>query len=154
MTVTLARRAFITLALVILAGFPLVSGNLYYQTLLMLTFLLAIGASGWNIMGGYAGYLSLGNSAFIGLGAYTTGILAARAHLSPFVGCLAGGLVCALAAAVLSLVTRRTRGMYFVIVTFAALQLLAVVATNTSGLTGGSQGLALPLPTCWRCAAW
>lgn len=50
MTATLARRAFITLALVILAVFPLVSGNLYDQTLLILTFLLAIGASGWNII--------------------------------------------------------------------------------------------------------
>ncbi len=147
MTGKLARRAFIALALVILAVFPLVSGNLYYQNLLIMTFLLAIGASGWNIMGGYAGYISLGNSVFIGLGAYTTGILAAKQGVSPFIGCLAGGLVCALAAAVLSLVTRRTRGMYFVIVTFAALQLLGVVATTWSGLTGGSQGLALPLPT-------
>jgi branched-chain amino acid transport system permease protein len=144
---TAARRAVIALAVVILAAFPLVSGNLYLQNLLIMTFLLAIGAGGWNIMGGYAGYISLGNSLFIGLGAYTTGILAVRAHLSPFVGCLAGGLVCALAAAVLSLVTRRTRGMYFVIVTFAALQLLGIVATTWSGLTGGSQGLALPLPT-------
>ena len=115
--------------------------------MLILTFLLAIGATGWNIMGGYAGYVSLGNSAFIGLGAYATGILAARDNVSPFLGCLVGGLVCALAAAVLSLVTRRTRGMYFIIVTFAALQLLGIVATIWSGLTGGSQGLALPIPT-------
>jgi branched-chain amino acid transport system permease protein len=146
MTTTLARRSLIGLALVILAAFPLVSGNLYDQNLLILTFLLAIGASGWNIMGGYAGYISLGNSAFIGLGGYTTGILAAKHHVSPFIGCLAGGLVCALAAAVLSLVTWRTRGMYFVIVTFAALLLLGVVGTTWSGLTGGSQGLALPVP--------
>jgi len=55
--------------------------------------------------------------------------------------------VAAAAAALLSLVTRRTRGMYFVIVTFAALQLVGVAATTASGLTGGSQGLALPLPT-------
>jgi branched-chain amino acid transport system permease protein len=147
MTGMRARRAVIALAVVALAAFPLVSGNLYIQNLLIMTFLLGIGATGWNIMGGYAGYISLGNSAFIGLGAYTTGILAARQHISPFAGCLAGGLVCALAAAVLSLVTRRTRGMYFVIVTFAALQLLGIVATTWSGLTGGSQGLALPLPT-------
>jgi branched-chain amino acid transport system permease protein len=115
--------------------------------MLILTFLLAIGATGWNIMGGYAGYISLGNSAFVGLGAYATGILAAKDNVSPFLGCLVGGLVCAVAAAVLSLVTRRTRGMYFIIVTFAALQLLGIVATIWSGLTGGSQGLALPLPT-------
>ena len=147
MNITTARRVLIALALAALIAFPLVSANLYYQNLLILTFLLAIGASGWNIMGGYAGYISLGNSAFIGLGAYTTAILAAKQHISPFVGSLAGGLVCAVAAAVLSLVTRRTRGMYFVIVTFAALQLLGVAATTWSSLTGGSQGLALPLPT-------
>ncbi len=141
------RRVLIALALVALAVFPLVSNNLYYQTMLILTFLLAIGATGWNIMGGYAGYISLGNSAFVGLGAYATGILAAKDNVSPFLGCLVGGLVCAVAAAVLSLVTRRTRGMYFIIVTFAALQLLGIVATIWSGLTGGSQGLALPLPT-------
>ena len=145
--VALARRALIAVALIALAVFPLVSNDLYYQALLILTFLLAIGTTGWNIMGGYAGYISLGNSAFVGLGAYTTGILAARDHVSPFLGCLVGGLVCAIAAAVLSLVTRRTRGMYFIIVTFAALQLLGIVATIWSGLTGGSQGLALPNPT-------
>jgi branched-chain amino acid transport system permease protein len=143
---TAIRRAVIAVAVAALAVFPLVSNDLYYQAMLILTFLLAIGATGWNIMGGYAGYISLGNSVFVGLGAYTTGILAAKQNISPFLGCLAGGLVCAIAAAVLSLVTRRTRGMYFTIVTFAALQLLAIVATIWSGLTGGSQGLALPLP--------
>jgi ABC-type branched-subunit amino acid transport system ATPase component/ABC-type branched-subunit amino acid transport system permease subunit len=146
-SITTTRRVLIALALAALIAFPLVSDSLYYQNLLILTFLLAIGASGWNIMGGYAGYISLGNSAFVGLGAYTTGILAAKQHISPFIGCLVGGVVCAVAAAVLSLVTRRTRGMYFVIVTFAALQLLGVAATTWSSLTGGSQGLALPLPT-------
>jgi branched-chain amino acid transport system permease protein len=141
------RRGWIPAALLVLIAVPMVSANLYYQNMLIMTFLLAIGASGWNIMGGYAGYISLGNSAFIGLGGYTTGILAAKWNLSPFIGCLAGGLVCALAAALLSLVTRRTRGMYFVIVTFAALQLLEIVTTAWSGLTGGSEGLALPVPT-------
>jgi branched-chain amino acid transport system ATP-binding protein/branched-chain amino acid transport system permease protein len=151
MTQARIRRALIAVALVALAVFPLVSDDLYYQALLILTFLLAIGATGWNIMGGYAGYISLGNSAFIGLGAYTTGILAAKDNVSPFLGCLVGGLVAAVAAAILSLVTRRTRGMYFIIVTFAALQLLGIVATIWSGLTGGSQGLALPIPT-WPLA--
>jgi ABC-type branched-subunit amino acid transport system ATPase component/ABC-type branched-subunit amino acid transport system permease subunit len=151
MSRTRTRRALIAVALAALAIFPLVSNDLYYQTMLILTFLLAIGATGWNIMGGYAGYISLGNSAFVGLGAYTTAILAARDNISPFLGCLPGGLVAALAAAMLSLVTRRTRGMYFIIVTFAALQLLGIVATIWSGLTGGSQGLALPIPT-WPLA--
>jgi len=144
---TWLRLAWIPIAVAALISYPLVSDDIYYQNMLIMTFMLAIGASGWNIMGGYAGYLSLGNSAFIGLGAYTTGILAAKEDISPFLGCLVGGLMCAVGAALLSLITRRTRGMYFVIVTFATLQLLGVVATISSGLTGGSQGLAMPLPT-------
>jgi branched-chain amino acid transport system permease protein len=143
---TALRRASIAVLILALAVFPLVSNNLYYQTMLIMTFLIAIGATGWNIMGGYAGYVSLGNSAFVGLGAYTTGILAAKEGISPFVGCFAGGVTAGVLAGILSLVTRRTRGMYFIIVTFAALQLLGIVATLWSGLTGGSQGLALPVP--------
>jgi len=139
--------AIAAVALMALITYPLVSNSLYYQNMLILTFVLAIGAVGWNIMGGYAGYISLGNSAFIGLGAYTTAILSVHQQLSPFFGCLAGGLVSAIAAATLSLVTRRTRGMYFVIVTFVTLLLLALVTTTWSDLTGGSKGLALPLPT-------
>lgn len=134
-----------------LVALPILSGNLYLQNMLILTFVLAVGASGWNIIGGYAGYISLGNSAFIGLGGYTTAILAVHLRLNPFLGCLAGGVVAGLAAAALSLVTRRTRGMYFVIVTFAALLLLGLAARNWSAVTGGSQGLAMPLPT-WDVA--
>jgi branched-chain amino acid transport system ATP-binding protein/branched-chain amino acid transport system permease protein len=146
LTTTALRRASIAVLILALAVFPLVSNDLYYQTMLIMTFLIAIGATGWNIMGGYAGYVSLGNSAFVGLGAYTTGILAAKEGISPFVGCFAGGVTAGVLAGILSLVTRRTRGMYFIIVTFAALQLLGIVATLWSGLTGGSQGLALPVP--------
>lgn len=131
----------------VLVGMPLISDNLFVQNLLIATFLLAIGATGWNIMGGFAGYISLGNSAFVGLGAYTTGILAVRFGISPFIGSLVGGVVCALYAGILSVVTWRTRGMFFTIVTFAALMLLQIVATILSPLTGGSSGLALPLPT-------
>ena len=85
------RPFLLGLAVLVLGAFPLVSDNLYLQNMLILTFLLAIGASGWNIMGGYAGYISLGSSVFIGIGGYTTAILAVRLDVPPFAGCLAGG---------------------------------------------------------------
>ncbi|HEV7743093.1 MAG TPA: branched-chain amino acid ABC transporter ATP-binding protein/permease [Pseudolysinimonas sp.] len=153
MTRLAARRRplLIGVAVIVLVAFPLVSDNLYLQNMLILTFLLAIGATGWNIMGGYAGYISLGNGLFVGVGAYTTAILAAKLGVPVFVGAIAGGLVSGIVAALLSLVTRRTRGMYFIIVTFAALQLGGLVARLWSPVTGGSQGLAMPLPT-WDLA--
>lgn len=145
------RQLLPAVGLVVLIVVPLVDSDLYVQNMLLLTFLLAVGASGWNIMAGYAGYISLGNSAFIGLGAYTTAILAQRFGWSPFIGCLVGGVVAGAAAALLSLITRRTRGMYFVIVTFAALLLLQIVTQSWTAVTGGSGGLATPIPN-WDIA--
>ena len=81
--------------------------------------MLAVAASGWNIMAGYAGYVSLGHSAFIGVGAYTAGIVAEKLDVSPFLAAPLGGLAAALVAFLLGLTTRRTRGAAFVIVSFA-----------------------------------
>ena len=83
--------------------------------------------AGWNIIGGYTGYISLGHSAFIGVGAYTAGILAGGWDVSPFLVAPLGGVTAALVALLLSLATRRTRGAAFVIVTFAMLELLGVI---------------------------
>jgi ABC-type branched-subunit amino acid transport system permease subunit len=69
-------RAVGLLAVVALVALPPLSPNIYIENVAILTFLLAILACGWNIIAGYAGYVSLGHSAFVGVGAYTAGILA------------------------------------------------------------------------------
>lgn len=134
-------------ALVVFVGaIPLMTANAYLQTVLILTFVVAVTASGWNVMAGFTGYVSLGHSAFIGVGAYTAGILSERLGVSPFLVAPLGGVAAAFVAFLLSLVTRRTRGAAFVIVSFAILELLGVVTRNWSSVTGGSQGLLMPLP--------
>jgi ABC-type branched-subunit amino acid transport system ATPase component/ABC-type branched-subunit amino acid transport system permease subunit len=134
-------------AVAVLVAIPPLTPNIYIQNLAIMTFLLAITASGWNIIGGYTGYVSLGHSAFIGVGAYTAGILAARWNVSPFLVAPLGGVMAMLVAFLLSLATRRTRGAAFVIVTFAMLELLGLIVENWKSLTGGSNGLIMPLPT-------
>ena len=129
-----------------MGSIPLLTPSSYIQNVLILTFLMAVLGLGWNIMAGYAGYISLGHSAFIGVGAYTAGILAERWDVSPFLVAPLGGVAAALAALVLGLSTSRTRGPAFVIVSFAMLELLGLLARNFSSLTGGSQGFAMPLP--------
>src|SRR5918912_76251 len=67
-----------------LVAYPLVRmDDVYGQSVLIFVFLLAIMASGWNIMAGFTGYVSLGQSAFLGIGAYTVGLLSLRLGLSP-----------------------------------------------------------------------
>ncbi|SDK57135.1 amino acid/amide ABC transporter membrane protein 2, HAAT family /amino acid/amide ABC transporter ATP-binding protein 1, HAAT family [Nocardioides sp. YR527] len=141
-----ARKWLIAGGIVFVGCIPLLTSSAYIQNVMILTFLMCVLGLGWNIMSGYTGYISLGHSAFIGIGAYTAGILAERWQVSPFLVAPLGGVAAALVAFLLGLTTRRTRGPAFVIVSFALLELLGLLARNLSSLTGGSQGLAMPLP--------
>ena len=147
---SVGRRGY---AVALLAGvawllaFPLYSHDLYWQGVLFLCFLFAIMASGWNIISGFAGYVSLGQSAFMGLGAYTTALLALHLHVTPWAMMPLGGVLAALVAAVLGVVIMRTRGHAFVIITIAFLLILQLVTLNWTSFTGGSNGLTLPITT-------
>jgi ABC-type branched-subunit amino acid transport system ATPase component/ABC-type branched-subunit amino acid transport system permease subunit len=142
------RPAAVTAGVLVLALAPLAFiDNLYIQTVAILIFLLVVSSSGWNIISGFAGYVSLGQSAFIGVGAYTVGILSKHWEVSPFLLAPLGGVAAALLAAILGLVAMRARGHAFVIITIAFLFLMQTLALNLRGITGGSAGITLPLPT-------
>ncbi|GGM78639.1 ATP-binding cassette domain-containing protein [Dactylosporangium sucinum] len=141
-----SRTWLIAAGIVFVGSIPLLTPSSYIQNVLILTFLMAVLGLGWNIMAGYTGYVSLGHSAFIGVGGYTAGILAERWDVSPFLVAPLGGVAAALVALGLGLTTSRTRGPAFVIVSFAMLELLGLLTRNFSSLTGGSKGLAMPLP--------
>lgn len=116
-----------------------------YQTdqLITMALLLAV-AQAWNVLAGFAGQLSLGVSAFVGVGAYGTGILMTHtgATYLPAIVVSAGcGVVLAAALAVPLL---RLRGDYFAIGTLAATLALQAWLLNWS-FAGGSTGLTLPI---------
>ncbi|MEA2322752.1 MAG: branched-chain amino acid transport system ATP-binding protein livM [Solirubrobacteraceae bacterium] len=125
--------------------FPVLSADLFFQNMIILSLIFAIGASGLNIISGYGGYVSLGQSAFLGLGAYTVGLLAVRVDVSPFVFVPLAGVVGAAFAALLGVIAMRTRGHSFVILTIAFLLLMQLVLLNWPSFTKGSSGLSLPL---------
>ena len=135
------------LAVVLVGIYPLLSDDLYYQNMIILSMVFAVGAVGLNIITGYAGYVSLGQGAFLGLGAYVVGIGVTKVGGSPWLWIGAAGVVAALFAAVLGVVAMRARGHSFVILTIAFLFLLQIVATNWDSLTNGTGGITLPLPT-------
>jgi ABC-type branched-subunit amino acid transport system ATPase component/ABC-type branched-subunit amino acid transport system permease subunit len=142
------RRAVIAAGGVALAAYPLVRlDDAYGQSVLIFAFLLAIMAGGWNIMAGFTGYVSIGQSAFLGIGAYTVALLSLRTGLDPLLLAPVGGLAAALVAAVLGATVVRAREHAFVIITIALLFLFQTLALNLEGVTGGSNGLTLPLPT-------
>jgi len=139
-------RAVIAVAALVLVVYPILSDDLYYQNLIILSLVFAIGAVGLNIISGYGGYISLGQGAFVGLGAYTLAILSTRVDATPWLWVPLGGLVAGAFAALLGVIALRTRGHSFVIITIAFLFLLQLVAINWPALTNGTAGLTLPLP--------
>jgi ABC-type branched-subunit amino acid transport system ATPase component/ABC-type branched-subunit amino acid transport system permease subunit len=148
MTARRATALVLGVALLALAAYPLVSDNRYYQNMIILSLLLAIMASGWNVISGFTGYVSLGQSAFLGIGAYTTALLSLRVFegASPFWFAPASAVVAGIFAAVVGAVLMRTRGHSFVILTIAFLFIMQLVTLNWSDLTNGNHGLTLPLP--------
>jgi ABC-type branched-subunit amino acid transport system ATPase component/ABC-type branched-subunit amino acid transport system permease subunit len=140
-------RAVVALASAALLAYPLISDNLYYQNMIILSLVFAIGAVGLNVISGYGGYVSLGQGAFLGVGAYTLAILSTRVDVSVWIWVPVAGIVAGAFAALLGLIALRTRGPAFVILTISFLFLLQIVATNWKSLTGGTSGITLPLPT-------
>jgi branched-chain amino acid transport system permease protein len=98
---------------------PMALSNDYYLNLLVLTLLYAGLASSWNIVGGIAGQFSLGHTAFFGIGAYTSTILNNYAHVSPWLGMLAGAAISAAMAVLIAWPTFRMRGVFFAMATLA-----------------------------------
>jgi ABC-type branched-subunit amino acid transport system ATPase component/ABC-type branched-subunit amino acid transport system permease subunit len=143
------RRRHVIPGIVLLAlvVYPLVNPwQPYPQGVLLMMFLLAVQASGWNIISGYAGYVSLGHSMFLGLGSYTAAIIALHTGVNPLWVAPLGGITAVLVAVVFGSVVLRTRGHAFVIITIALLLSAQIVATNWSSLTNGSDGITLELP--------
>ena len=118
----------------------------YPQGVMLLGFMLAIQASSWNIISGYAGYISLGHSMFLGLGSYTVAILALKWGVNPLWLMPLGGVTAVVVALVIGSVVLRTRGHAFVIITIAMLLAAQILAVNFKGLTQGSDGITLELP--------
>jgi ABC-type branched-subunit amino acid transport system ATPase component/ABC-type branched-subunit amino acid transport system permease subunit len=136
---------------VLLLGYPFVSDDLFYQNMIILSLVFAIGAVGLNIISGYGGYISLGQSLFVGVGAYTVALGVLKVGGDPFLWVPVAGVVSGLFALLMGLIALRTRGHSFVILTIAALFLVQLVAINWDSLTNGTQGLSLPIPT-WDVA--
>lgn len=99
-------------------------------------------AQSWNVIAGYTGFINFGHAAFLGVGAYTTGILMARGI--PFwPAMIIGGILAATLAVIIGVPTMRLRGAYFAIATWAFAEMVRQVAF-TLEITGGAYGLRLP----------
>ncbi len=123
-----------------------------WQNLLITTFYYAYLAQAWNILGGYAGQLSLGHAAFFAVGGYTSAVLAINFGISPWLGMFVGAVLAALLSLGVGYLGFRfgLRGFYFVLLTVASAEICRLVALHLP-ILGGYTGLFINFtPNPWQ----
>ncbi|MBW1800919.1 MAG: branched-chain amino acid ABC transporter permease, partial [Deltaproteobacteria bacterium] len=129
--------------LLVLAVFPWMGPPVYFISLLFTVFIYVTLAASWNIIGGFAGYLSFGHVAFFGIGAYATAIMTKAWHLSPLwtiLSSIPAGGISAMIAVIVGYPCLRLRGPYFAVITFCFAFVVELVIKNLD-IFGGPEGL-------------
>lgn len=137
--------------LVLSLALPFAVGGSTISSLLVNLLLVCGAATAWNIFSGYTGYLSLGHAAYYGIGAYTLAIACkawnVEGGMLPFLMLPLAGLIGLLFAIPLGWIALKTRQHTFMILTLAIFYIFQALVSNLADITGGSEGMFLPLPT-------
>ena len=133
------------LLLVVAIVAPLAVPNPFFRSVLIEAAIFALLGVGWNVLGGYAGQLSLGHAAYFGVGAYTSTLLLVYAGVATIYGIWVGALVAMLLSIPVGLASFRLRGPYFAIATIATAETMRLLALKFRDFTFGALGTTIPL---------
>jgi len=122
---------------------PLLVPTDYILQILFRVFLFAALGLAWNLVGGYAGQLSLGHAAYFGVGAYGLALFS-KLGISPWASVFLGMVLAVICAAMIGTISFRLRGPYFALCTIAFAEVLRLVAKNLPSVTGGDVGAQVP----------
>jgi branched-chain amino acid transport system permease protein len=144
-----ANKYFLAVVLLVAFFIPQVISSPSIMQILILTLFYAYLTSSWNLVGGFAGVLPLGHSAFIGIGAYTSTILYLHFGLSPWLGMIVGGILAAIVGVIIGIPTLKLRGAYFALATIAFGEGIRVLVENIDTIgplkVNGPRGLLINL---------
>jgi branched-chain amino acid transport system permease protein len=146
------KSKYTILGLVVLAFLvmiPFLWNNPILLNLFILTYLYAYLAMSWNIVGGFAGQLSMGHSAFTVIGAYVSTIVFLSYGVTPWVGMFIGGLFACVLSVIIGYPCFKLRGAYYALSTLAFAELIRVFIMNTDQILcfelKAASGLLLPV---------
>ena len=135
------RRIWVVVMGAVVLVLPFLGVDDYYLHLLIMAGLFYLLAAGMNLLLA-AGQLNLGHTAFFGIGAYTSGLLAVHYGISPLWTLPTAAVFTGFIGYLLGRLTLTLRGAYFVLVTVGFAEVIRLVATNWMDLTQGPMGLA------------
>jgi branched-chain amino acid transport system permease protein len=145
------KRVFISAAFFLaVAIIPAIDDDPYFLQIFIMIMLYAYWGSAWNIISGFGGQMSLGHSAFAGIGAYVSTILFINYNLSPWLGMFVGGIIAGGLGLLIGYPCFKLRGTYFTLATIALLNVIRILVLANQTVLGfdirGAQGLSVP----WR----
>jgi branched-chain amino acid transport system permease protein len=143
--------AIVAVAVVALAAAPWWADRASLRLLSEIYAYVAL-ASLWNLLAGYAGLVSVGQQAYVGLGAYVLFGLAMLAGVHPLAAIPIAALAAAIVAIPVAALMFRLRGHYFAIGTWVMAEVFRLLASQVAALGGGS-GTSLPIPVVLSIAA-
>ncbi len=138
------RFYFPFLLILLMAVLPLIPRNPFYEDIIVSSFFYGTMALAWNLVGGFAGQISLGHTAFFGIGAYTSTLLYLHYGLTPWLGMLAGAGLSMLLAVGIGIPCFRLKSHFFALATIAIGEVLRYIASYWRELTQGGVGLLIP----------
>jgi len=127
----------------ILAIVPLFVKNTYVIYLMTFSLLLGSQAMAFDFSVGFINIVNFGFAGFVGLGAYTSGLLATKLGISPWISMWAGALAGGLLGLLIGALTLRLRGLYAAVMAWFATLTLMAVTTAWVSLTRGNYGLSV-----------
>ena len=135
---------FLTAAIAVIAIVPLLTNDSYYQHVHTMSIIFVTLHVSLDLLIGVAGILSLGHTAFFGVGAYTAALATIYLEAGFWTDLLLSGVVASVLALLLGFAILNVRGHRFVISTIAFSELCRLVAYNWTSVTGGQIGLSIP----------
>jgi len=118
--------------------------NVYQQHVMIVCLFYVMMSASWNLLAGYTGQVSFAHAAFAGIGAYTSGILAVKAGLSPWLGIPLGVLFAAVIGFGVGLLCLKMGGIYLSLTTLGVSEIFHIIINNEYEITRGTMGLQVP----------
>ncbi len=130
--------------LLALVAIPPFIDDQYVLRLCVISLFFGVQAMVFDFTGGFINAVNFGFAAFVGLGAYTSGLLAARLGVSPWIGMFAGMFVAGVVGLLTGVLTLPLRGIYISLMAWFVGMAVMALTTAMVDVTRGSQGLIVP----------
>lgn len=138
------------LSFLLMLAIPVLFPSPFITNLFTSLFVFAALAMAWNIVGGFAGQLSLGHAVYYGIGGYTASLLTINFGISPWIGMGIGAIISGVIAIIISYPTLRLKGPFFSLASIAILEVVRLLVIHEEEFTGGSSGVSIPLNIGWE----